>query len=167
MPQQDLHEANVDTLFQEPGGKAVAKRGGCEVVIETARRPGPVEGLSGRPAGKRTGAFSVDEELRGAAMDLPHLTENGERRFGQGQDSLFVAFADDPQEHLLGVDGGDGQGDGFTDPQAAGVDQGETAAVDRSSDRGDQAAAVFVTSDVRKALAIRLADFFFVSSGQS
>ena len=65
------------------------------------------------------------------------------------------------------MDGGDGQGDGFADPQTAGIGQGETAAVDRLMDRGDQAAAVRVASNVGKAFAIGLADFFFVSSGQS
>ena len=64
-------------------------------------------------------------------------------------------------------EGRNGQGDGFADPQAAGVDQRETAAVDRLGDRGDQAAAVLVASNVGKAFAIGLADFFFVKSGQS
>jgi hypothetical protein len=100
-------------------------------------------------------------------MDLPDLAKHGEYGLGQGQGSLLVAFADHPQEHLLGVDGGNGQFDGFPDPQAAGVDQGETAAVDRLVDCRDQAAAVLVASDVGKAFATGLADFFFVSSGQS
>ncbi len=100
-------------------------------------------------------------------MDLPDLAEHDKDGLGQGQGSLLVAFADHPQEHLLGVDGGNGQFDGFADPQTAGVDQRETAAVDRVLDRGDQAAAVFVASDVGQAFAKGLADFFFVSSGQS
>ena len=84
MPQQDLHEADVDALLQESGRKAVAKRVGGEVVIETARRPGAVEGLSGRPTGKRPGTFSVGEEPRSVAMDFPDLAKQGEDRFGQG-----------------------------------------------------------------------------------
>ncbi len=100
-------------------------------------------------------------------MDLPDLAKHGEDRLGQGQSALLVPFADHPQEHLLGIDGGDGQFDGFADPQAAGVDQDETAAIDRLGDRADQAAAVLVASDVGKTLAKGVADFFFVSSGQS
>ena len=93
---------------------------------------------------------------------LPDLTQHVARvGVGQGQGSLFVAFADDPQEHPLRVDGRDGQRDSFTDPQAAGVNQRETAAVDRLGDRGDQAATVLVASNARKAFAIGLADFFF------
>ena len=167
MPQQDLHEADVDTPLQEPGRKAVAKRVGYEAAIKTARRPGPLEHLLGRPAGKRTGAFSVDEEPRGAAMDLPHRAEYGECRFGERQGSLFIAFADDPQKQQLRIDGGKRQSNGFADPQAAGVGQGKTAAVDRSPDRRDQAAAVLIASNVGKACAMGSADFFFVSSGQS
>ena len=80
---------------------------------------------------------------------------------------MLVALADHPQEHLLGVDGGEGQLDGFADPQAAGVDQCETAAVDGLLDGRDQAAAVLVASDIGQAFAKGLANFFFVSSGQS
>ena len=113
------------------------------------------------------GAEAVGEEPPGVAVDLPDLAEHGQGRLGQRQGPLLVAFADDPQEHLLGIDGGDGQFDGFADPQAAGVDEGETAAVDRLADGGDQAAAVLVAADVGQALAKGLADFFLVNSGQS
>ncbi|MBN2559783.1 MAG: hypothetical protein JXQ75_02470, partial [Phycisphaerae bacterium] len=65
------------------------------------------------------------------------------------------------------IRGGDGQYDSFADPKTAGVDQGETAAVDRLLDRGDQAAAVRIASNVGKAFAVGLADFLWVSSGQS
>lgn len=51
------------------------------------------------------GAVSVGEDPLGVAMRLPDLTQHGEYGLGQGQGSLLVAFADDPQEHLLGVDG--------------------------------------------------------------
>ena len=167
MPEQHLHDADVDALLQEPGRKAVAKRVRSEVVIETASRPRRVEGLAGRAPGKVTGALAVGEEPLGAAMDLPDLAEHGEGWLAQGQGSLFIAFADDPQEHLLRVDGGDGQCDSFADPKTAGVDKGEAAAVDGLVDRGDQAAAVLVASNVGKAFAVGLADFFLVSSGQS
>ena len=113
------------------------------------------------------GALAVGEEPLAAAMDLPDLAQHGEDGLGQGQGALLVAFADHPQEHLFGIDGGNGQFDRFADPQAAGVAQGETAAIDGLVDRRDQAAAVLVASDVRQAFAKGLADFFFVSSGQS
>ena len=167
MPEQHLHDAEVDALLQESGGKAVAKRVRSEVVIIAASRPGRVEGLAGRLSGKRSGALAVGEEPLGAATDLPDLAQHGQGRLGQGQGSFFVAFADDPQEHPLGVDRRDGQCDCFADPQTAGVDQGETATVDRLLDRGDQAAAVRIASDVGQAFAVGLADFFLVSSGQS
>jgi len=145
----------------------VAKRVGRERIIEATRRAGGVEGESGRRTGQMRGTLTVGEEPLGVAMDLPDLAKHGECGLGQGQGAFLIAFADYPQEHLLGIDGGNGQFDGFADPQAAGVDQGETAAIDRLLDRADQAAAVLVTSDVGQAFAKGLADFFFVSSGQS
>ena len=84
MPEQHLHDADVDALLQESGREAVAEGVGYEVVIETA-----------------------------------------------------------------------------------GVDKSETAAVDGLLDRGDQAAAVRIASNIGKASAVGLADFFLVSSGQS
>ena len=167
MPEQHLHEPDVGALLQESRRETVAKRVGYEVVIMAAGRPCRLEGVAGRLRGKMSGVLAVGEEPLLAAMDLPNLAEHGPCRLGQGQGALFIAFADDPQEHPLGVDGRDGQGDGFANPKAAGVDKGETAAVDGLVDRPDQAAAVLVATNVGKAFAVGLADFFLVSSGQS
>ena len=145
----------------------MAKRVGRERIIEATRRAGGVEGESGSRSRQMRGALAIGEEPLGVAMDLPDLAEHGEHGLGQGQGALLVAFADYPQEHLPGVDGGEGQFDGFADPQTAGVAQGETAAIDRLVDRRDQAATVLVASDVGQAFAKGRADFFFVSSGQS
>ena len=139
----------------------------CEMVAEIARIPCAVEGPASHSIGQMIGALAVGEEPLAAAMDLPDLAQHGQRRLGQGQGSLFVAFADDSQEHLLGVHGGNRQCESFADPQATCVDQGKTTAVDWVSDRGDQATAVLIASNVGEALAIGLAHFFLVSSGQS
>jgi len=144
---------DVEALFQESGRETVAKRVGREAVIEAARRPCAVEGHAGCRTGKMRGAVAVGEKPLPIAMDLPDRTKHGESRLGQGQGSLFIAFTDDPQEHPLRVDGGNGQCDGFADPQATGVDQRKTAAIDRLLDRGDQAAAVRVASNVGEAFA--------------
>lgn len=144
---------DVEALFQESGRETVAKRVGREAVIEAARRPCAVEGHAGCRTGKMRGAVAVGEEPLGMTMDRPDLAKHGESRLGQGQGSLLIAFADHSQEHLFGIDGGDGQCDGFADPQATGVDQRETAAIDRLFDRRDQAAAVRVASDVGEAFA--------------
>ena len=112
-------------------------------------------------------ARTAGEEPLGVAMDLPDLAEHDKDGLGQGQGAFLVAFADHPQEHLFRIDGGNGQFDGFADPQTAGVDQRETAAIDRLVDGRNQAAAILVASDVGQPFAKGLADFFFVSSGQS
>lgn len=124
-------------------------------------------GSANCPSGKISAVLSDGEEPLRAAMDFPDLAQHGQWRLAQRQGALFVAFADDPQEHPLRVDRGNGKCDRFADPQAAGVDQREAAAVDRAFDRGDQAAAVLVASRIGKAFAIGLADLFFVKSGQS
>ena len=105
MARQDLHNANIDALFQESGRETMAKGVRCEWAIETTRRPCTVESPAGCASGKRRCVLAVGEEPLGAAMVLPDLAEHGQCRLGQWQGSLFVAFADDPQDQLLGVDG--------------------------------------------------------------
>ena len=63
-------------------------------------------------------------------MGFPDLAEHLEDRFGQRENTLLVSLADDAQDHLLRVDRGNGQRDRLGDPQAIGVDEGETAAID-------------------------------------
>ena len=160
MPQQELHDADVDALGQKLGREAVTKCVRGEVVVETALCPCQVEGLAGSGTGQRSGAPAVGEEPRGIAVGLPDLAKHHQDRPSERQGPLLVAFADHPQEHVLGIDGGDGQLAGFAKPQATGVDQRETAAADRPADCGDQAAAVLVGPNVGKALGFGWADFF-------
>jgi hypothetical protein len=53
--------------------------------------------------------------------------------------AFLVALADDAQDATGLVDGGDGKSSGLADPQAAAVNQAETAAVYRIADRGENA----------------------------
>ena len=82
------------------------------------------------------------------AVSFPDFAEHPEDRFGQRENTLLVSLADDAENHLLRVDRGNGQCDRLGDPQAIGVDERETAAIDGLFQRGDQAAAVLVTADV-------------------
>ena len=100
-------------------------------------------------------------------MGFPDLAEHLEDRFGQRENTLFVSLADDAQNHLFRVDRGDGQRDRLADPQAIGVDERETAAIDGLFECADQAAAVLVTADVGQPLPAWLADFFLVNRSQS
>ena len=95
-----------------------------------------------------------------AAMGFPDLAEHLEDRFGQRENTLLVSLLDDAQDHLLGVDCGDGQRGGLGDPQVLSVDERETAAIDGLFQGGDQATAVLVAANVRQPLPAWLADFF-------
>ncbi len=76
MSEQDLYQADVDSLLQESGRKTVAKRVGYETLIETADRPCRVEGPAGHRTGKMSGALAVGEEPLPAAMVTVHGVEN-------------------------------------------------------------------------------------------
>jgi len=102
-----------------------------------------------------------------ATVGLPDLAEHLEHRIGQRQYTFFISLADDPQNHLLRIDRRDPQSNRLVDPQSIGINERETAAIDRVFQTGDQLAAVVVGTDVGQPLAAGLADFFFVNRAQS
>ena len=167
MAEQDLDDPDVHAPLEHVRGEAVTQRVRPEIGVKAAGVPrlderGPCGriGQVGRqsPAGK---------EPPPAAVGFPDLAEHLEDRLGERENTLLVSLADDAQNHLLRVDRGDGQRDRLGDPQAIGVDEGETAAIDGLFQGGDQAAAVLVTADVGQPLPAWPADFFFVNRGQS
>ena len=99
-------------------------------------------------------------------MGFPDLAKHQQDRFGQRENPLFISLADDVQNHLPGVDRGDGEGHCLGNAQAICVDKREAGPIQGHLKRGDQAAAIGVTADVGQPLLARLADFFFVNRGQ-
>ena len=100
-------------------------------------------------------------------MGLPDLAQHLQHRFGQGERPLLVPLADQAEHHLFRVDGRDGQLDRLSDAQSVGVDQREATAIDRFLQRGDQAAAIVIATDIREPFLAWAADFFFVNSAHS
>ena len=167
MPEQDLDDADIHAPLEHVRGEAVTQRVRSEIGVEAAgvarldeRGPCGRIGEVGRqsPAGK---------EPPLAAVGFPDLAEHLEDRFGQRENPLLVSLADDVQNHLPGVDRGDGERDRLGDAQAIGVDEREAGPIEGHFQRGDQAAAILVTADVGQPLPAWLADFFFVNRGQS
>ena len=167
MAEQDLDDPDVHAPLEHVRGEAVTQRVRPEVGVKTAG----VARLDERGPCGRIGQVSrrspAGKEPPPAAVGFPDLTEHLEDRFGERENTLFVAFADDVQHHLFRVNRGNGQRDRLGDPQAIGVDERETAAIDGLFQGGDQAAAVLVTADVGQPLLAWLADFFLVNRGQS
>jgi hypothetical protein len=102
-----------------------------------------------------------------AVVGFPDLAEHLEDRFGQRENPLFISLADDVQNHLPGVDRGDGERDRLGNAQAVRIDDREARPIQGHLQRGDQAAAIGVTADVRQPLPAWLANFFLVNRGQS
>jgi hypothetical protein len=71
------------------------------------------------------------------------------------------------QNHLPGVDRGDGERHRLGNAQAVRIDEREAGPIQGHLQRGDQAAAIGVTADVGQPLLAGLADSFFVNRGQS
>ena len=167
MPQQDLNDPDVYAPLEHVSGEAMTQRVRSEIGVEAAGVP--CLGKC-RPRGciRQVGRQSpTGKEPALAAVGFPDLAEHLEDGIGEGKNTLLVLLADDPQCHLLRVDRGDRQGDRLGDPQAIGIDERETAAIDGFFEGGNQVAAVLVTPDVGQPLLAWLADFFLVNRGQS
>ena len=165
--EQDLDDADIDAPLEHVRGKAVTQRVRSEIRVEATGvtrldecGPRGCIGEMGRrsPAGK---------EPPPAAVGFPDLTEHLEDRFGQRENPLLISLADDVQNHLPGVDCGDGERHRLGNAQAIRVDEREAGPIQGHLQRGDQAAAIGVTADVGQPLLARLADSFFVNRGQS
>jgi len=167
MPEQDLDDADVHTPLEHVRGKAVAKRVGSESGVEAALVPRLDERGPCGCVGQVSRQTPTGKEPPCAAVSLPDLAEHLKDRFGQRENTFLVSLPDDAEHHLLRVDCRDGQGDRFCDPQAVGIDERETAAIDGLFQRSDQAAAVLIAADVGQPLLAWLAYFFFVNSGHS
>ncbi len=82
-------------------------------------------------------------------VGFPDSAKHLEHRIGQRQDSFFISLTDDSQNHLLGVNRRNRQRNSLIDPQTIGVDERETAAIDRVFQSGNQVAAILVAPNVR------------------
>jgi hypothetical protein len=87
-------------------------------------------------------------------------------RLGHRHDPFLVALADDAQNAAGFVDGGDGKSGGLADPQAAAVDQAETAVVDRIAYAIKNAPNLGMGKRLRQTLLLGQADLF-LNSAQS
>jgi len=167
MPEQDLDDPDVHAPLEHVRGEAVTQR----VWLEIGGEATGIAGLDERGPRGRIGEVGrqspTGKEPPLAAVGFPDLAEHLEDGIGEGKNTLLVSLADDPQYHLLRVDRGDRQGDRLGDPQAIGIDERETAAIDGFFEGGNQVAAVLVTPDVGQPLLAWLADFFLVNRGQS
>ena len=167
MPEQDLNDADVHALLEHVRGETVAKRVRPKPCVEAALVSRLMERESRGGIGKMGDESSTGKYPPSAPVNLPDLAKHLQNRFGQRKGPLFVPLPDHAQYHLLRVDRCDGQRDRLGDSQAVGIDEREAAAIDRLLKPGDQAAAVLVATDVGQPLLAWLANFFFVSSGQS
>ena len=97
-------------------------------------------------------------------LGLPHPPQAFVHPLGHGHDPFLVALADDAQDATGLVDGGDGKSSGLADPQAAAVNQAETAAVDRVADAAQNASHLGMGKRLRQALLLGEPDLFLKSA---
>src|SRR5208282_6669172 len=99
-------------------------------------------------------------------LGLPHPPQAFVHLLGHGHDPFLVALPDDAQDAAGLVDGGDGKSGGLADPQAAAIDQAETAAVYGMADRGENAPRFGMGKRLRQPPVLGKPDLF-LNSAQS
>ena len=128
-----LHDAGVHLVREEARGIGVPQRvrRGAAAAGQTGRLYSIGEGPDQDIGGDGTGPPAVGKKPAPIAMILrpPHSPQVVVHRPRYRNDAVRVALADHPQEAAGFVDGGDRKTGGRADPQAAGIDQTETAAV--------------------------------------
>jgi len=134
----DLNLSEVFALFEQVGGIRVTKpmdrgvfldaagfQGEAEAALEGAAAHGP----GGGGSALAIVAFGREEEF-GMAMRFPERAQEPEGPSGQRNVAVPIAFAGaDMNDHALGVDVAHFQSEGFSEPEAAGIDRGQGGAV--------------------------------------
>jgi len=141
--EKHLNDAGVDLPLEQARGIGVAQRvrRGTAAAGKIGRLYGIGEGTDQDVGRDGTGSRTVGEKPATIAMVLrqPDSPQVVVHRPRYRDDAFLVALADDPQQAAGFVDGGDRKTGGLADPQAAAIDQAETAAMYGIADRGEDA----------------------------
>ena len=133
MAEQNLHDASVDAVFQEPGSITMPER-----MRTYGTRDPCLTGAGVKRAPQRYPCDGSIAAFAGAqpawmAMGLPETAQFVEYGLGQRHLALFVALANDAHQTALAIDGRDFEVCGFADAQAASIHQKQRGSGDRSS----------------------------------
>ena len=165
-----LDDAGVDLVLEEPGRIGVTQRVWRRAATagEIGRPDGLGKGAGQDMGGDGTGSPAVGEEPARIAVvsRRPHPPQAFVHRLGHRHDPFFVALADDAQDPAGLIDGGNGKSGGLADPQAAAVNQAETASVYGIADRGENALRFGVRKRLRQPPLLGKPDLF-LNSAQS
>jgi len=91
---------------------------------------------------------------------LPHAAKALVDRPRHWNEPLLIALADDPQQAAGLVDGGDRKRSSLADPQAAGIDQAEAAAMNGVADGADDTLYLGMGKRLRQAPLLGKSDLF-------
>jgi len=159
--EQDLHDADVDTVLHQAGRVAVAKRMRRHPLPYSRRGGSGGKGARQHTIIERRVTVMIGKQPAAVVMGQPQVAKVVEHRFWQRHQPLLVALTDDAQ-HLIGtVDGADLQRGRLADAQAAGIDNSKTCLVDRVADAAEQVSNLVFRQRVRQPLLPWRSDPFF------
>ena len=164
--EQDLDRAQIDALFEQPGGVAVAQHVRRHPAADAgARGGGQRAGQNG--AAHRAGAGMVGKQPQGIVVGLPHATQLGEDWLRQRHQPFLIALADDAQRQIGAVDRADLQAQRLADPQTTSIGERQAGFVNRAFYAAEQPADLLIGQDLGQTLLRRRANLFLENTGQS
>ena len=129
--EQDLDRAQIDTVFEQPRGVAVAQHVRRHPATDAGGARGGGEGAGQHGVAHRAGAGMVGEQPVPVLMGLPQPAQFKEHRPRHRHQPLLVALADDAQRQVGAVDRIDLQVQRLADAQTAGVGERQAGLVNR------------------------------------
>src|SRR5208337_2284892 len=159
--EQDLHDAGVDAVLDQPCRVGMAQGMRCHPPLDACRHGGGGEGIGQHALVERRIPVSVGEYPAAVAMGAPQAAEIVENRLWQRYQPLLVALADDAQ-HLVGpINGADLQRGGLADAQTTRIHDGKARLVDRVADTAEEMTDLIFRQRVRQPLVPWRGDPFF------
>jgi len=93
--EQDLHDADIDAVLDQPGCVTVAQAMRGDPALDAGRGSSGGKGIGQHTLLDRRVTGSIGEQPTWVAMDPPQIAQRIENRLWQRRQSLLVALADD------------------------------------------------------------------------
>lgn len=152
MAEQDLDDASVDAILDQPSRIAVPQDMRCDATLDPRSTGGGSEGKGQHLVVEGGITVATGEQPTRVAMGPPKMAEFVEHRLWQRHKPLLVAFANNSQ-HLVGsINGTDLQSCGLADAKTACIHGSEAGLVDGVADSAEQQPDLLIRQRVRQSL---------------
>jgi hypothetical protein len=164
--EQNLDHPDVDAILKEARRIAVPKRARSDPLCDACCAGGRTAGAFQHMLAGWFAARFTWKEPAAVPVGQPKAAQIIQNRLRQRRQPLLVAFANDAEQQTGTVYRCDLKGRSLGDAQAAGIDEGETAPVNRVLYAAEECANLGVRQNIGQAPLLGRANSFFENRGQ-